>query len=343
MNAPPHREGFAERFLKKTVITIAVFAFLYVGNLWYTGNLQNLALLMHNPRVQLFTMVVVSILLEAIPFTFIGSLFSGILAVLVPDRVIQRAFSKRRSLSILAGASIGLIFPVCSCGIVPVARRLLKKGLPSPGVVTYLIAAPIINPVTIISTAVAFSATRGPLMSLWRILFAFAIAVPAGYILGFHGQEAILREDADEHDHTPGSRLERILRHATDDFLLVGKYVILGTFIAGIFQAWVPKQVVLGLASHEILSVIFMQAMAMALSMCSFADAFIASSFVSLPAASQIVFMTAGPTVSIALMTLYLGTFRRKFALRTISIVSFLILALGTITALIVRTPGGAS
>lgn len=330
-----------EAFLKKFFLIAGVLLALYIANLWNTGELSRLFYLTKNPRLQLFTIVVVSILLEAIPFTFIGSLMSGIIEVFVPEKVIQNLFSKKKGTSILAGCLMGMIFPVCSCGIIPVARRLLKKRLPVPGIISYLLAAPIINPITILSTAVAFSATRGAGIVFGRIFFAFAVAAIAGYTLGVHKKEEMLREgelSCHIHHHAP-SKFRAVFSHAENDFLLVGKYVIFGTIIAGFFQAFVPRHAFVALASNSLASIGFMEILAIVLSMCSFADAFVASSFTSLPALSQIVFMTAGPTTSLALIILYMGTFKKKFAVKLVVTVSLLIFALGVIVTYVIASP----
>src|SRR5947209_3153058 len=48
---------------------------------------------------------------------------------------------------------------MCECGIIPVMRRLLRKGVPLSSCVCYMLAGPIINVVVMISTFVAFSGT----------------------------------------------------------------------------------------------------------------------------------------------------------------------------------------
>src|SRR5437763_63655 len=85
---------------------------------------------------------------------------------MVPQWLIVRvleALEKRvptklvRVLAILLGGLLGLVFPMCECGIVPVMRRLLRKGLPLSCCVCYMLAGPIINVVVISSTYAAFS------------------------------------------------------------------------------------------------------------------------------------------------------------------------------------------
>lgn len=326
-----------ENFLKKLFLTAGVIVVLYIVNAWYAGELGRLFFLTRNPRLQLFTVVVVSLLLEALPFTFVGSLMSGVIEIFVPEKVIKKIFSKKRISGILAGCFAGLIFPVCSCGIIPVARRLLKKGMPVSGVVSYLLAAPIINPISILSTAVAFRATRGIGIVFGRISFAFAVAFTISFLLGSHKREEILTE-RESSCSAPGkykSRFEAVFSHAADEFLLVGRYVVFGTIIAGFFNAFVPRQALVAIASGSFASVAFMEILAVILSMCSDSDAFVASSFIVLPAVSQVVFMTAGPMIGLARIILYMGVFKKQFAVKMIIAVAALIFAFGVAASLL--------
>ncbi len=97
-----------------------------------------------------------SLLVEAIPFLLLGVLLSSFLLLVVDERNLIAKFPRNPVLGALVGSCVGFLFPVCECGNVPVARRLLLKGV-SPAVsISFLLAAPTINPVVIWSTWVAF-------------------------------------------------------------------------------------------------------------------------------------------------------------------------------------------
>src|SRR5207249_7287332 len=98
-----------------------------------------------------------SILYEALPFIVLGSVIAGFLEELVPQQFIARIIPRNRFLAIGISALLGLIFPMCECGIIPVMRRLLRKGLPLSCCVAYVLAGPIINVVVMSSTYVAFT------------------------------------------------------------------------------------------------------------------------------------------------------------------------------------------
>lgn len=133
-------------------------------------------------NVQDFILFFTSILYEALPFIVLGSVIAGFLEELVPQQFIARIIPKTRFLAIGMSALLGLIFPMCECGIIPVMRRLLRKGLPLSCCVAYILAGPIINAVVMLSTYVAFAPydTRlmgGPWMVTLRAGLGYIVAV----------------------------------------------------------------------------------------------------------------------------------------------------------------------
>ncbi|MEM9264742.1 MAG: permease [Cyanobacteria bacterium P01_F01_bin.13] len=116
-----------------------------------------------------------SLLVEAIPFLLIGVAFSSLLLFFVNERTLIKLLPKNPLLGALAGSLMGVFFPVCECGNVPVARRLLVQGAPSSVAVGFLLAAPTINPVVFWATWVAFR--DQPEIVFLRVGFTLVIAV----------------------------------------------------------------------------------------------------------------------------------------------------------------------
>ncbi|HNQ35381.1 MAG TPA: permease [bacterium] len=326
----------------RILIIISGFVALYLVNLWMSGELYTVNLALKNPRLQLFGVIMTAILLEGFPFLLLGSCISGAIEVLVPREVLEkRLFSANPIKAAAVGSLLGMAFPVCSCGNIPVTRRLMSKGVPVAGAVSYLLAAPIINPITLFSTIAAFPQEKTVVIG--RLTLAFIIANIAGLCLGRWKPGEILKAEAGHdlcphehhhHDHS-GNRLGRILSHAESDFFLTGRYLIMGASVAALFQTFIPRTAVNALAANSLLSVFVMELMGIAFSLCSFADAFVASTFTALPAAAKTGFMVAGPMTSLALVTLYLGTFQRKFAGRLIMITAAGVLILASVWALL--------
>jgi len=128
-----------------------------------------------------FVTVFLGIFIEALPFLLLGTVASGLVEEFLSREGLERWVPRGRLGGALTGALLGLAFPVCECGVVPLTRRLFRKGLPLSVGVAFLLAAPVINPVVIASTYAAFG--WGPLL-LGRLLFTLLIAVAVGLIFG---------------------------------------------------------------------------------------------------------------------------------------------------------------
>ncbi len=124
--------------------------------------------------------IFLSLLVEAIPFLLLGVLFSGLLLGFVDERKLVSRIPKNPLLGALMGSLIGFLFPVCECGNVPVARRLLMQGVPAPFAIGFLLAAPTINPVVIWATWTAFR--DQPEIVVLRVVFSLFIATIIGWV-----------------------------------------------------------------------------------------------------------------------------------------------------------------
>ena len=130
-----------------------------------------------------FFIAFLGIFLEGAPYIFIGTLISGIIDAYLPSGMLDRLLPKNRAGAIFLSGLLGLIFPVCECAIVPVIRRLVQKGLPVSCAITYMLSAPVINPIVVYSTFSAFntsSVADAWYMTLSRLGIAYIVAVLVG-------------------------------------------------------------------------------------------------------------------------------------------------------------------
>ncbi len=124
-----------------------------------------------------------SLLVEAIPFLLLGVLFSSLLLFFVDERKLAEKMPKNPLMGALIGSTIGFLFPVCECGNVPVARRLLMQGVPAPVAIGFLLAAPTINPIVIWATWTAFR--DQPEIVILRVVFSLLIATIVAVVFSF--------------------------------------------------------------------------------------------------------------------------------------------------------------
>jgi uncharacterized membrane protein YraQ (UPF0718 family) len=127
--------------------------------------------------------IFLSLLVEAMPFLLLGVLFSSLLLFFVDERKLVEKMPKNPLLGALVGSLVGFLFPVCECGNVPVARRLLIQGVPTSVAIGFLLAAPTINPIVIWATWTAFR--DQPEIVVLRVVFSLSIATIIGFIFSF--------------------------------------------------------------------------------------------------------------------------------------------------------------
>ncbi|MGJ5674190.1 MAG: permease [Nostochopsis sp.] len=124
-----------------------------------------------------------SLLVEAMPFLLLGVFFSSLLLFFVDERKLVERMPKNPLLGALVGSMVGFLFPVCECGNVPVARRLLMQGVPTSVAIGFLLAAPTINPIVIWATWTAFR--DQPEIVVLRVVFSLLIATIIGFVFSF--------------------------------------------------------------------------------------------------------------------------------------------------------------
>jgi uncharacterized membrane protein YraQ (UPF0718 family) len=138
---------------------------------WFTFNLQD------------FSISFLSILFEGVPFMFIGTLLSGFIDAFVPSETMEKFLPRNQIAAIALSGVLGVVFPMCECGVVPVIRRLIRKGLPVSCALTYLLAAPIVNPIVALSTFAAFRGQHPGMVTSMRLLMGFGVACVCGLIV----------------------------------------------------------------------------------------------------------------------------------------------------------------
>lgn len=270
------------------------------------------------PRLEEFTLVFVSIVVEALPFVLAGALVSALLAVFVAERTFARIGRLPVAVQVPGALACSLAFPVCECGSVPVARRLIARGVhPSAGL-AFMLAAPIVNPVVLASTWIAYGGWGlGFEMTAARAACGLAIALVAGLLLGrFVARPAAAAATRHEHDHAGGTtgKLGALGEHVAADALFTGRFLVLGAAVAALLQTAVPTESLSRFAELPVVGAASLMVLAVLLSLCSESDAFVAVSFTSFTPGAQLAFLGLGPVFDAKLAVLYAASFRRVFA-----------------------------
>jgi uncharacterized protein len=284
------------------------------------------------PALQNFLLVFGSLLIEAFPFILLGAAVSAFIEVFVPASFFARVARLPRALQIPAAGLGGFAFPVCECGSVPVARRLALKGLTPAAAVTFMLAAPILNPIVLFSTAVAYRGREAMwAMVLGRAALGLAAALAVGWVVARKGRDLLLRSSDQEHEHdhdeATAPRGRRYFGQLAGDFIMLSRYLVIGAAVASALQTFLPQDVIGRVAGAPVLDIVAMMALAGVLSLCSESDAFVAASFVQFGASAQLAFLVFGPMFDAKLGFLYAGTFSRGFVRTVILTVAAVTLA----------------
>lgn len=276
----------------------------------------------------------ISVLIESLPFVILGVVLSIVVQVWVPPGVIERwmprrAWARRAVLSLL-----GMIVPVCECGNVPFARGLVMRGFTVPETMTFLIAAPIVNPIVIITTHQAFGFSDGILVA--RLVGGYLIANLIGWLYSRHpSPDALLtdrfRQTCELVVHEPGGRGRRTLAQFVIELRAVMPALVIGSALAGAVQVLVPRETLVAIGSDPALSIVAMMALAMVVAICSNVDSFFALSFASTFTPGAIVaFLLVGPLVDVKMIALMRTTFTSRTIAGIVVVVLVSAFAIGT-------------
>jgi uncharacterized protein len=287
-----------------------------------------------------------AILFEAFPFLLMGSLVSAAIEVYVPRSKISALFS-HRWYGIIVGTFGGFIFPTCECASIPITNRLIKNGASPGAAAAFLYAAPVLNPLVIASTYIAF---RGDLtIVLMRVVIVGATAVVMGVLLRRVSPEKLLAKEPVEHNHNHDHdhshaesgkpKIIELLVHMASDFVSMSIPFLLGAFFVIIFRGLIGFGIISTTISGSFLIIPAMMLLAILLSVCSEADAFLAASLQRIPVAGQLAFITIGPMVDIKLILQYRRYFNRAYHPVLIGVPVSLVLLFTTLIFFV--SPGG--
>ena len=299
-----------------------------------------------------------SLLVEAMPFLLLGVVLSSSLLFLISEKQLIAKLPKNPVLGSLAGSCIGFLFPVCECGNVPVARRLLLSRVPPSVAISFLLAAPTINPIVIWSTWIAFG--DRPNIVIFRVLFSSAIATIVGCVFSIQpdtrellqtsfakrlqpavsitpdkslllqsgtfllGQnKSIPFDDSLAGEVKPDFKWQLFFNNLLAEFSELGGMLVFGSAIAATIQVFVPREIILSLGQDTITSILAMMLLAAVVSICSTVDSFFALSFAAtFTSGSLLAFLVFGPTIDIKSVGLMASIFKPKIIIYIFTLVA---------------------
>jgi uncharacterized protein len=298
---------------QRRISSLEVFCAIIALALVFNGPLSRF---LDRPGLRTGSTVFVAVCVQALPFLVLGVVLSGLITAFVPPSLMRRVLPGNQAAAVPVAGLAGVALPGCECASVPVSRRLMQQGVPPAAALTFLLAAPAVNPVVLTATAVAFPTE--PRMVLARFLGSLGTAVVMGWLWARFGRLEWIAERARRIERRrPGeSRWEVFTDTARHDLAEAGGFLVLGALMAAALNVLMPASVLTTLGGQIVLGVLVMAVLAVVLALCSEADAFVVASLSMLPLLPRLVFLVVGPAIDVKLFALQSGTFGRSFAMR---------------------------
>jgi len=282
--------------------------------------------------LQDFLTFLISIVVEALPFVVLGIMVSVAVQVWLPEGWLLRRLPKCRWARQVTISLLGVFVPVCECGNVPLARGLLVQGLSASESLVFLLAAPVLNPVTIITTQQAFA--NDPVVLAGRMAGGFVIANVVGWVFMRRRRDELLQPNfiktcqISRHIHERRwVRSLELFRYEASHMLPA---LLFGAAVAALVQVAVPREILLTLGSNPAWSIAAMLALAFVISICSNVDAFFALAFKdTFTAGSLVSFLVFGPMIDIKLLSLMRTTYQPKVLMQVSLLVLLMSAAIG--------------
>lgn len=270
-----------------------------------------------------FSIIFVSIFFESFPFLLLGAFISSLIEVFISDETIVRIIPKNRILGTFVGIILGFFIPACDCAVIPISKRLIQKKVPLNVCISFMLASPIINPVVLASTYLAFYKTN-PGIFYSRLILGILIAFVIGIIMDiiFHKSSVVVDKDCSCCHHHDSNKFFSIVNHTVLDLFDVLKYLIIGACIASLCQVLIPRNVLNFFDGNNIISILILMIFAYLISLCSTSDSFVGKSLLSCFSSSSIVsYLLLGPMIDIKNTIVLLGNFNKKFVIVLITLI----------------------
>jgi HflK protein len=278
------------------------------------------------------------IVLDSGVFILLGFFLAGVLHEFVDTARIGRVLGGRDLKSILMAALVGAPLPLCSCGVLPTAVALRKKGASREATVSFLIS----TPETGIDSILLTYGLLGPVMALVRPIAAVATAVGTGILSLVAGGrdpgagQAGERDSAGADGGAPAcadgtcppavepeplrrgvkERLARIVRYAYVTMMDELAFWLLIAFVTtGLLAALLPADFFLRFLPWPLLSMVVMALVGVPTYVCASGSTPIAAAMMAkgLDPGSALVFMLTGPATNASTIGVVAKMFGRRF------------------------------
>ena len=259
------------------------------------------------------------LLLEMSPYLLFGFFIAGFLHTILDKSFIYRHLSGKSIFSIIKATLLGIPLPVCSCGVIPIAAHLKKRGAGRGSVLAFLISTPTSGVDSILATY----ALMGPIFAILRPISSFFGGFLAGILSNNIDKTPEIKErDCDvcetnirKNKQSFFNKLIGIIRYGFVDLIEdTGKWLIIGIIAGGLISALLPQNIIEIYLSNTFFSYILMLIIAIPLYVCATGSIPIAASLMlkGLSPGAALIFLIAGPATNTATISFIYGKFGKK-------------------------------
>ncbi|GAB3991219.1 permease [Nocardioides marmoraquaticus] len=293
-----------DRLVGQPELVVLALLLLLLGQGWISGMLDG-------PAVRAWAAMFVAIVVQALPFLVGGVLVAALISTFLSERMVRKVMPTNPAAAVPVAGVAGVGLVGCECASIPIAGSVMRQGVAPAAALTFLLAAPAVNPVVVVSTLVAFPGM--PEMALARFAASMATAVVVGWLWIKVGKRTPPRLDrVGAHEH--GKGIGGFLGLVHHDLVESAGYVVMGAMIAAAVNAFVPRAVLDTLGGNLVVGVVVMALFAFVVALCSQTDAFVAASLTAFSPTARLVFLVVGPAMDVKLASLEAGYFGRRFA-----------------------------
>ena len=282
--------------------------------------------------------IITGLIIEAVPFLLLGTIGSTVIRYFVPQSVLLKLLGDHSWKSYGAAMVSGLALPVCDCAIIPLFKALTDRGVPLSVALLFMLASPIINPITILSTWYAFP--DNPMISVWRIVLGLGVALLVALSFRFippstsmmkakTAQNLSYEEIVLEASKSKHITKRRLLIHMEKEFSQLLFYFSIAACVLSVVQVFgKPWLINAGITLPDVWAIPILLVLAFFFSICSTSDAIIGKSLSTLfPMSSVMGFLILGPILDIKNVYILKQYMPTSFILRlslTIVVISYL-------------------
>ena len=245
-----------------------------------------------------------NILAEFAPYLLIGFSIAGLLHYCIPPKLIINQLGESNIYSVFKAALLGIPLPLCSCSVIPVASSIRKIGASRGATISFLSSTPQTGVDSILATYALF----GWVFTLIKLTVALLCGLVSGILVDiFCKHQEASTEDLDvSHSHHAPITQKSItgsLRYFFVELPLdLYKPLLIGIFIAGLINNFLPSDFFTGTFSSGLVAFIGITLISLPLYVCAVESLPLAFAFLSagISPGAVLVFLIVGPATNSA-------------------------------------------